>query len=53
MQRLNDDVVCKPWVTLKLLVPAGLYTLQNNLLFLGGSYLDAATFQVGWETGTE
>eukprot|EP00730_Choanoeca_flexa_P018217 TRINITY_DN8851_c0_g1_i5.p1 TRINITY_DN8851_c0_g1~~TRINITY_DN8851_c0_g1_i5.p1 ORF type:complete len:346 (+),score=45.68 TRINITY_DN8851_c0_g1_i5:113-1150(+) len=49
LKRLNDDIVRKPWVTLKLLVPAGLYTLQNNLLFLGGSYLDAATFQVTYQ----
>eukprot|EP00045_Choanoeca_perplexa_P007158 m.63194 g.63194 ORF g.63194 m.63194 type:complete len:338 (-) comp13959_c0_seq2:2034-3047(-) len=49
IKRLNEDVVRKPWVTLKLLVPAGLYTLQNNLLFLGGSYLDAATFQVTYQ----
>lgn len=36
----------KSWDTMKLIVPAGLYTLQNNLLFLALTYLDAATYQV-------
>ena len=32
--------------TLKLSVPAFLYTIQNNLLYLALSLLDAATYQV-------
>ncbi len=38
LDELND--------TLKLSVPAILYTIQNNLLFVALSNLDAATFQV-------
>ncbi len=35
------------WIdSLKLAVPAILYTIQNNLLFLALSSLDAATYQV-------
>lgn len=44
---LNEEIVQKPMETLKVSVPAILYTIQNNLLFLALSYLDAATYQVG------
>ena len=39
--------ICKqPYDTFKTGIPALLYTLQNNLLFVSISNLDAATFQV-------
>jgi UDP-sugar transporter A1/2/3 len=41
----------KPGETMKLGVPAGLYTIQNNLLFGAIDNLDAATFQVGYAPG--
>ena len=44
---LNENVFSKPADTLKMCVPAFLYTIQNNLLFLALSNLDAATYQVG------
>lgn len=34
---------------LKLLLPAVLYTLQNNLQFIAASHLDVATFQVAYQ----
>lgn len=46
---LYNEVWCKPRETFKMMVPAGLYTLQNNLLFLALSLLDAATYQVTYQ----
>eukprot|EP00744_Colponema_vietnamica_P020810 GILI01029616.1.p1 GENE.GILI01029616.1~~GILI01029616.1.p1 ORF type:complete len:428 (+),score=44.77 GILI01029616.1:88-1371(+) len=34
------------WETIKLLVPAALFTMQNYLLFVALTYLDAMTFQM-------
>lgn len=45
-QLMKEQVVKKPMETLKLAVPAGIYTLQNNLLYVALSNLDAATYQV-------
>ncbi|XP_068241890.1 UDP-N-acetylglucosamine transporter-like isoform X3 [Palaemon carinicauda] len=44
--RLYRDVVLNVWETLKLAIPAFLYVVQNNLLFIALSNLDAATYQV-------
>ncbi len=41
------DIVCDPQETFKLLIPSGLYTLQNNLVYVALTNLDAATYQVG------
>ena len=41
-----SEVLLKPWETAKLAIPSSLYTIQNNLVVLALSYLDAATFQV-------
>lgn len=49
VNQLNDEIVQKPYETLKLLIPSGLYTLQNNLLFVALSNLDAATYQVTYQ----
>lgn len=45
---LKDNVIYKPLDTFKMCVPALLYTVQNNLLYLALSNLDAATYQVGF-----
>ncbi|XP_003745627.1 UDP-N-acetylglucosamine transporter [Galendromus occidentalis] len=46
---LRIEVYGKPLETSKLLIPAGLYTIQNNLLFLALGRLDAATYQVTYQ----
>lgn len=48
-QLLKDQIVNKPGETMKLAVPAGIYTLQNNLLYVALSNLDAATYQVTYQ----
>lgn len=45
-QLLKEEIVNKPAETMKLAIPAGIYTLQNNLLYVALSNLDAATYQV-------
>lgn len=45
-RELDADIFKKPYDTLKVGVPALLYVIQNNLLFLALSALDAATYQV-------
>ncbi|XP_064079063.1 UDP-N-acetylglucosamine transporter-like [Macrobrachium nipponense] len=47
--RLYRDVVLNFWETLKLAIPACLYVVQNNLLFIALSNLDAATYQVTYQ----
>uniref|UniRef100_A0A3B5LJB6 Solute carrier family 35 member A3b n=1 Tax=Xiphophorus couchianus TaxID=32473 RepID=A0A3B5LJB6_9TELE len=46
---LKEEIVKKPVETMKLAVPAGIYTLQNNLLYVALSNLDAATYQVTYQ----
>ncbi|XP_031556316.1 UDP-N-acetylglucosamine transporter-like isoform X2 [Actinia tenebrosa] len=47
--QIDNEIISKPWETLKLAIPSGLYTIQNNLLFLALSNLDAATYQVTYQ----
>lgn len=49
VNQLLNEVLSKPVETMKLAIPAGIYTLQNNLLYVALSNLDAATYQVTHE----
>lgn len=46
---IREEVIGSPTETLKLLIPATLYTIQNNLLFMALTNLDAATYQVTYQ----
>ena len=45
---ISNEVFFKPRETVKLVIPSSLYSLQNNLVLLALSSLDAATFQVNF-----
>jgi hypothetical protein len=49
LSELNEHVVHAPLEILKLCVPSFLYTVQNNLLYLALTNLDAATYQVCYQ----
>lgn len=46
---MQTDIFKKPYDTLKVGVPALIYVIQNNLLFLALAKLDAATYQVTYQ----
>lgn len=46
---LHNTVIKQPVDTLKVCVPSFLYIVQNNLLYVSASHLDAATYQVTYQ----
>ncbi|XP_065174431.1 UDP-N-acetylglucosamine transporter-like [Sycon ciliatum] len=49
LTHLRTVLFSQPFELLKLAVPALLYTIQNNLLYVALSNLDAATYQVTYQ----
>ncbi|GBM75141.1 UDP-galactose translocator [Araneus ventricosus] len=46
---LKKDILKQPIDTLKVAIPSFVYLLQNNLLYVGATHLDAATCQVTYQ----
>lgn len=46
LRSLHKNIVQQPIDTLKVCVPSMVYVIQNNLLYVAASHLDAATYQV-------
>lgn len=46
VETLQKTIVRQPLDTLKVCVPSFVYVIQNNLLYVAASHLDAATYQV-------
>ncbi|XP_052780271.1 UDP-N-acetylglucosamine transporter-like [Mya arenaria] len=46
---LHENILLQPGDCVKVSVPSLVYTLQNNLLYIALSNLDAATFQVTYQ----
>ena len=47
LSTLYDKLVVEWGTTLRVAVPAFLYVVQNNVLFIAATELDAPVFQVG------
>ena len=50
-RHMYKELLCRPWDFLKVCIPSFLFVIQNNLLFVAVSNLDAATFQVKKKKG--
>lgn len=50
LKKLRVEVVRRPREIANLMVPASLYTVQNNVLFIALHNLDAATYSVCYQT---
>ncbi|XP_057660859.1 UDP-N-acetylglucosamine transporter isoform X2 [Diorhabda carinulata] len=46
---IDQQIIKQPTDTLKICVPSFVYLVQNNLLYLSASHLDAATYQVTYQ----
>ncbi|CAD6193835.1 unnamed protein product [Caenorhabditis auriculariae] len=49
MNELHSAIIANPLETLKVCVPAIIYTLQNNLYYVALSHLEATTFCIAYQ----
>ncbi|KAJ8976113.1 hypothetical protein NQ317_019378 [Molorchus minor] len=49
LNTINKQIIKQPIDTLKVCVPSFVYVVQNNLLYVSASHLDAATYQVTYQ----
>ncbi|XP_005191153.2 UDP-N-acetylglucosamine transporter [Musca domestica] len=49
VKTLHKTIIANPTDTLKVCVPSLVYIVQNNLLYVSASHLDAATYQVTYQ----
>ncbi|XP_068158498.1 UDP-N-acetylglucosamine transporter isoform X1 [Drosophila tropicalis] len=49
VRSLHKSIIANPMDTLKVCVPSLVYIVQNNLLYVSASHLDAATYQVTYQ----
>lgn len=49
VKTLHKTIIANPMDTLKVCVPSLVYIIQNNLLYVSASHLDAATYQVTYQ----
>ncbi|XP_014209199.1 UDP-galactose translocator [Copidosoma floridanum] len=49
LRTLDSTIIKQPKDTLKVCVPSMVYVIQNNLLYISASNLDAATYQVSYQ----
>ncbi|KAL8581938.1 hypothetical protein ACOMHN_027920 [Nucella lapillus] len=48
-RHLYKELLCRPWDFCKVAIPSLLFVIQNNLIFVAVSNLEAATFQVTYQ----